>query len=252
MTPKHYCRLQAPSIATTNLQPLNPFSQSETLTPETIPDILGLPFFADISPTIVASSYERSFLTKDLSEHSLCKFKNVDTPDYSITHWAGDGDMLSYDGHELHIEILQTPGHTPDELAWYDMTARHLYVGDSFYERISGDKSYEQAIVFPKEGNLIHFMESMDKLIHYAQKKDAEEGKDPIKVGCGHITSSAAGVDILLSVKSFFLELLESNIPISSSVVKRGEQYHLWKASGNPRFSVEAPSRIVEDARKVR
>lgn len=214
--------------------------------------ILGLPYFVDSSPNILASSYDKSFVTEHLAEHSLCSYMNVDTPAYSVTYWAKDREKLSLGGLDLHIQVLHTPGHTPDELAWYDEKERHLFVGDSFYERVAEDKSHEQAIIFPKEGNLIQFMRSLDRLIQFADEKNAEEGKMPIKIGGGHVTSSAAGKDILLSVKTFFLDVLKGNIPILSSTYKRGEQYHVWEAPGNPRFSVEAPLRLVKDARRAR
>lgn len=124
-------------------------------------------------------------------------------------------------------------------------------MGDSFYERVAKDESYEQAIIFPKEGNLIHFMKSLDKLIHFSSRKDAEEGKGPIKIACGHITSAAPAKDILVSVHTVFSDLFKGNIPIVSSMTKRGEQYHLWKSPGDCRFSIEAPLRLVEDARKA-
>ncbi|KAG6991303.1 hypothetical protein G7Y79_00054g089320 [Physcia stellaris] len=213
--------------------------------------ILGLPYFADTSPIIVASSYGKSFVTEDLAEHSLCKHENIAVPEYTVTNWAGDFEELSVDGHDLHIQVIHTPGHTPDELAWFDERVRHLYVGDSFYERVAKDKSYEQAIVFPKEGNLIHFMQSLDKLIHFLSRKDAEEGKGPIKIACGHITSAAPGKDILVTVKTVFSDLLKGNVPIVSSTIKRGEQYHVWKSDGDTRFSIEAPLRLVQDARQA-
>lgn len=213
--------------------------------------ILGLPYFADTSPIIVASSYGKSFVIEDLGEHSLCKYQNIAVPEYTVTYWAGDFEELSVDGHDLHIQVIHTPGHTPDELAWFDDRARHLYVGDSFYERVAKDKSYEQAILFPKEGNLIHFMQSLDKLIHFLSRKDAEEGKDPIKIACGHITSAAPGKDILVTVKTVFSDLLKGNVPIVSSMIKRGEQYHVWKSHGDTRFSIEAPLRLVQDARQA-
>lgn len=48
--------------------------------------ILGLPYFADTSPIIVASSYRKSFVIEDLAEHSLYNYKNITIPKYTVTH----------------------------------------------------------------------------------------------------------------------------------------------------------------------
>lgn len=212
--------------------------------------ILGLPFLAQASPTILASSYRKSFVTEKLSEHSLCDEIGVDTPRYEVTYWADDYERLTYEGHELYLQTIHTPGHTPDELAWYDEKARDLYVGDSLYERVAEDKSYEQAIQFPKEGNMNEYLMSLDKLIHFVEDKDAEEGRASVKLGSGHVTRAATAKEILVSVKTFLLHVINGRIPMLSCTEKRGELYGLWIAPGDdPRFSVEGPLRLFERVR---
>lgn len=210
--------------------------------------ILGLKYFPAAMSTIVASSYDKDFVQKNLDVHSLCKFVGADVPKYKVSYWINDYEWYNYNGQSLGLQVLHTPGHTPDELAFYDKEERHLFVGDSFNERVADDKSYEQAILFPKEGNLVDFMRSLDKLIAFVGEKNSELGQRAVKIGCGHVTSAVDGLEILLAVKEFFVHVIAGNVPIVDSEEKRGEKYDTWKEEGEPRFSVTAPSRLVLEA----
>lgn len=213
--------------------------------------ILGLKHFQRPSTRILASSFDKSFIEKDLPEHSLCKFIDVPTPEYTVSYWANDLEKVSFDDKPLHLQILHTPGHTPDELAWYDEQERHLYVGDSFYERVARYNLYEQAIIFSKEGNWVYYMQSLEKLVRFVAEKNEEPEKAPVRIGCGHITSSVDGVEILRDVRQLFREIIAGEVPIVHSEEKRGEEFVLWKAAGEPRFSVAAPKRLAREAAKA-
>ena len=93
--------------------------------------------------TILASASGRDFVTKDLPTHSLARFIGAKTPEYTVSCWAEnnhdliwhtDGSITTQslkseagpEAHSLGITIFNTPGHTPDELAWYDQNERHL------------------------------------------------------------------------------------------------------------------------------
>ena len=88
--------------------------------------ILGIPSFRDACPAILASSNGKSFIEDDLPMHSLCLELNIPTPEYLISYWAEDMEKITYNDLPLGVQILHTPGHTPDELAWYDEAERHL------------------------------------------------------------------------------------------------------------------------------
>ncbi len=245
-------------VAENDRKPLNPVDKSGKAQKKYLvicthchyDHILGLKHFGDAS--ILASSYDKSFILQDLPEHSLCSSLKVPVPDYTVSRWADDLENIAVDGFPLYIQILHTPGHTPDELAWYDTHERHLYVGDSFYERVAADGSYEQAILFPKEGNLIHYQQSLDKLLAFVDQKNAEEPDKPeIRVGCGHITSSVPGREITIQVKKLFEDIIAGNVPVVEKTEKRGEAFVTWREDGKPRFSVSAPARLVEDAGKA-
>ncbi|MCJ1223880.1 hypothetical protein MMC12_000523 [Toensbergia leucococca] len=239
-------------------QPLNPHQGDGKLSRQYLiicthchyDHILGIPCFKTVKPTILASSHEKSFIEDDLPEHSLCLFLGIPTPEYSVSFWAADFESIIFEGSPLGLQVLHTPGHTPDELAWYDEEERYLYVGDSFYERVSGDNSYAQPIIFPNEGNLIQYMSSLEKLISFVSGKNSKLDRTPIKIGCGHITSSTDAIGILLPVRQLFQNIIAGETPIKQSTEKRGEIVDLWQEDGDPRFSVEAPRRLVTDARK--
>lgn len=215
--------------------------------------ILGLPQFRDASPEIIAPQEGKSFIKTDLPEHSLCKALGIPTPQYEVTQWTQDYQTLSFDGKSLNLQIIHTPGHTPDELAWYDQDERHLYVGDSFYERVAQDKSYEQAILFPREGSIIAYLESLTKLLEFIEAKNADEDahKGLLRVGCGHVTSSVNAKEILLAVRKLFSNILTDKVPVVKREEKRGEEFLTWREDAEPRFSVEAPKRIMLDAQQA-
>lgn len=186
----------------------------------------------------------------DLPKRSQCHWIGIPTPSYTISHWANDFENISFAGVSLGVQILHTPGHCPDELAWYDVEERHLYIGDTFYERLAKDGSYVTPILFPQEGNVIEYMCTVDKLLDFVLARNAEPGKPPVKLGCGHITSSVDGEEILHSVRKYFWDLIGGKIPVKSAGAKRGEIYDLWQDDAEPRFSVDGPRRLVTDARR--
>lgn len=213
--------------------------------------ILGLSPFESSNPTLLASSFDPKFSEKDFAEHSLCNYLNIPAPNFSVSTWATDGEKLTYNGLPLDIQILHTPGHTPDELAWYDTSERHLYVGDSFYQRVAEDGSYEQAILFPKEGNWIHYLASLQKLRQFVESENQREPDEAaVRVGCGHVTSDASAMVMLVEVESFFRRILAGKVPIVKEESKRGEVYATWKEDGPSRYSVEAPIRLAHEARR--
>jgi len=164
--------------------------------------------------------------------------------------------ILPASASDLGITIINTPGHTPDELAWYDHNERHLYVGDSFYEE--GEEG--MAIQFPKYGNWLDYMVSMNKLLDFVRKENAAVAEDSegwvevpkrLRIGCGHATTSVDGETILKDVIRLFEDIILSKVPVVKSEEKQGEIYDLWREKGqNVRFWVRAPRRLCEDARK--
>jgi len=53
------------------------------------------------------------------------------TKPFHISHWLHDGDRIDLGGRTL--EVLATPGHTPDSIALLDAENGLLFTGDTFY-----------------------------------------------------------------------------------------------------------------------
>ena len=53
------------------------------------------------------------------------------TKPFHVSHWLHDGDKLDLGGRTL--QIVSTPGHTPDSIALYDAENGLVFTGDTFY-----------------------------------------------------------------------------------------------------------------------
>ena len=52
-------------------------------------------------------------------------------PPFKVTKWVEDGEVL--DLGERKLELIHTPGHTPDSLCILDRENKIFWTGDSFY-----------------------------------------------------------------------------------------------------------------------
>jgi len=56
---------------------------------------------------------------------------------FTVTRWVQDGDFIYLDDNnkskELSLEVITTPGHTPDSIALYAHFEKRLFVGDNIY-----------------------------------------------------------------------------------------------------------------------
>jgi len=237
--------------------------------------ILGIPQFLSANPTIVASNFDKSFILEDLPVHSLCKYINVPTPQYNISHWASHMEYFSVSGTPLRVQFLHIPGHTPCSLAWYDIDEHYLYVGDTFYERkrsppipelpddagqVPGLPATQAAIIFPEEGgNWIQYMASLDLLLSFVIFKNGElrrqhgrslDSMPRVKVGAGHLTYDADAEHMIIAVRILFERIISGKVPVAGSGTKRGVVHDFWLESEDSKFSVMAPRHLAEEARK--
>lgn len=246
--------LETYPISSNSDRPLNPSGKLPYLIICThchFDHILGIPHFvtAECDTTILASSYNPSFITDDLPTHSVCRYLNIPTPSYKVSYWADHLEAITYKSVPLNIQILHTPGHTPDELAWYDSTERHLYVGDTLYELRSPFVS--TPIIFPPEGDWIDYMQSLHTIHSFVKEQNRKHPSAPrVKIGCAHITFSVDGEEIVAEVQALFVRIIEGKVPVIASIEERGETCDLWMENPAARYSVRAPRRLVETARK--
>jgi glyoxylase-like metal-dependent hydrolase (beta-lactamase superfamily II) len=75
---------------------------------------------AELAPNEICGSLPPGFDAKAYS-----------TKPFHITHWLHDGDKIDLGGRTL--QIVGTPGHTPDAIALFDPKNGLLFTGDTFY-----------------------------------------------------------------------------------------------------------------------
>ncbi|KAK3055610.1 hypothetical protein LTR09_003531 [Extremus antarcticus] len=221
---------------------------------------------------IIMSSSGRDFVESDLETHGLFKYISKPVPWFKVTHWANSFERLKWPiwhddeepqpfQTEIGLSIIHTPGHTPDELAWYDHDEMHLSCGDSFYEE--GEDG--MPIIFPAEGNLIEWVFSMQKLLVFVRSENAraaavaekatENGwvqvAKRVKVSCAHQTTAADGEEILATLEKFAARVYNGDVPVVKKEVSHEEAYYTWREEDNEsKMSIKAPARLMDDARR--
>jgi glyoxylase-like metal-dependent hydrolase (beta-lactamase superfamily II) len=231
-------------------------------------------FLAGGTTEIIASATGKHFIESDLETHGLFKYVGRPTPYFQITHWTTSFERLNWplthDPDEdaatartvdLGITILHTPGHTPDELAWYDHEEMHLYVGDSLYEPGPVD---DMPVEWPPDGNLIDWSFSMRKLLQFVRSENARAAEvadhdedngwtvvsGRVKLGAGHQTAAVDAEDILLKLEKVWWKTLRGDVPVVKKEVLRGDAYFTWREEGKKdQMYFQAPARLMDDAR---
>src|SRR5438270_4283777 len=75
---------------------------------------------AELAPDEICGALPPGF---DAKAYSIKPFR--------ITHWLHDGDKIDVGGRTL--QIISTPGHTPDAIVLFDQKNGLLFTGDTFY-----------------------------------------------------------------------------------------------------------------------
>lgn len=238
---------------------------------------------------IIASGHDRSFIERDLDEHSLCVYIHVATPRYTVSHWARDmeyiqlpcpsSSLLSFNpsSQALHIQTLHTPGHTPDSLSYYDAQTHTLFTGDTLYTRrlnlpaphLPPNSTAAAAILFTPHSSWTAYMSSLAKLssfvaFHNAQLARRSSPANTVLLSAAHVTAAADAATILRRATRFFQRIIAGAVPVSSVECVRGVEYWSWQwdgghdddddddASSSYEFDVRAPRRCVEEVRVER
>lgn len=110
-----------------------------------------------------------AYARETLAEGSVCGPlpAGVTSREYTIPTWrvaahVTDGERLDLD--DRAVEILRTPGHTPDSICLLDRANRLLFTGDTYY---SGE-----IYLWAPETNLADYQASIDKLAGLAGSLD--------------------------------------------------------------------------------
>ncbi|KAK9470488.1 beta-lactamase-like protein [Dipodascopsis tothii] len=150
----------------------------------------GLEEFSKDSPVFI-SGYSQEYVLKDLGCNSLCCAFGMKTPEFTVSHWIEHNKPVIHDGFDLGLVGLQTPGHTPDELALYDVAEHVLFAGDTIYETLP--------VYIIETSDLGDYDRSVRFMLEFVKGKNAElaaaaaPGTTPARVtaACGHITDTA-------------------------------------------------------------
>ena len=168
------------------------------------PAIIALP-----KVTVMASSYDRSFIVPaypNLNKHSLCEDVGLTLPDYEITYWVKNHEEIMWPppsasglskdrlrpsipdkaavdtSQRTGVFAYHTPGHTPDSLTIYDGKARHMFIGDTIYERESPDSlaagEPPMPIEFDVESNLADWFKSVEQLVRLTSEFNKQRCDD--------------------------------------------------------------------------
>ena len=214
----------------------------------------GVESFSSVGANIIASSYDKSFLSPENRDaNSLCPAFGMRTPHFSISKFVENGERLQHAGTDLGLRVLHTPGHTPDSMAIYDEREHWLFTGDTCYKRCAvmpwGEKR-DVPIVFPLQGNWEAWMTTLDKLAAFVEAEDGGQVGPPIRLGCGHTTSDANASELIRAAKEYGRRIARGEVPViarlkGDAVAPGGslgdETFIVWQDDGEPEFSMCAP-----------
>lgn len=222
----------------------------------------GIHAFSAAGAHIVASGYDRNFLLpKNRPASSLCENFNINTPRYKISHFANDHERLHYKGNDLGLIVLQTPGHTPDELAVFDEDERVIFLGDTAYRRVKhepwGEKQ-DVPIILVLQSDWKDWLGSLKKLVKFVEKHNNPTSR--IIAACGHTTAGIPAGKLLHNALHFANRVADGDVPIiarlpGDEVAPGGTlgdaMFVFWQDDGNPEFSLIAPEDFIDDFAKT-
>lgn len=179
--------------------------------------------------------------------HTLCETLGIKTPSYKpllVPHLHQIHSLLS-PKTPLGVLVLHTPGHTPDELALYDVNDKMLFVGDSLYEH--------EPIIFPKEGSILTWFSSVDFLIKFVtseNEKGTTEGSEEVRINSGHRTVVRPAMEVIEATKAFMMDVVQGREVVRKRMTIREEESVEYRQDGG-RFALRCPERLVLEARVV-
>ena len=133
-------------------------------------------------------------------------------PSFKVTHFFKDGEVI--DLGERTLEVIHTPGHTPDSCCFLDRKNRLLFTGDMFYT--GGIYTYLDGGDIPtfikSYRKMLNFYEEIDRLMpsHNEPFVEKELLKDVLKA-----------VEFIMDGKGNYIEGKDMGIPIRKYLFNR-------------------------------
>ncbi|CZT22123.1 uncharacterized protein RCC_07992 [Ramularia collo-cygni] len=264
-------------VTCNNDKPMNPHGERQyyIISTHCHYDHLGgiTQFLAGGTTEIIASAAGRDFIESDLESHGLFNHVRKPAPYFQVTYWApafarlthplkhaNEENLTTAKPVDLGVTIIHTPGHTPDELAWYDHDEMHLYIGDSFYE--AGEE--EMPIEWPVDGNMIEWVFSMRKLISLVESENSRAAKGEaededgwmqvarrVRLGAGHQTYAADAMDLMERLWDVWWRTVKGEVPVSRKRVLWGQEVLTWRENDlKSGIYFEGPASLMEDTRR--
>ena len=140
-------------------------------------------FLAARGGELAASGANQKFTNAALDaarDCSLAKMVGCTINPYQISRWLANGEhiALSEDADDI-LEVLHTPGHTPDSLCLWLRRERVLFTGDTVYPHCA-------VIVANKDSFFAQFLASLELLDSFITAR----GADGVSLACGHIAEA--------------------------------------------------------------
>jgi len=127
---------------------------------------------------ICQGARDRRF-SENWRETSLQKTVGASIQGFCVTHWLQEGEKIHLDEDSPSdaeaLEVLYTPGHTPDSISLYLPAENRLFTGDLIYPG--------SIFLFLPGSSLEEFEQSLVKL-----RRFVAERPPGLVLGCGHIT----------------------------------------------------------------
>ena len=200
---------------------------------------VGVEQFSD--SLILASSHSPSFLERvNLPRNSLCERLNIKTPVYEPSLVDHLSIVKDSKGYETGVQVLHTPGHTPDELALWDESDRILFVGDTTYEFAP--------IIFPPQGDITEWLKSIDFLIEFVEVRNRDAGMEKIRICSGHVTSMKDALDVLARSKNFVMDVVRGEEPVRKKYEMEGIRVVVYCREDGT-LSLRCPEFLIDKAR---
>ncbi|CAJ1337880.1 unnamed protein product [Effrenium voratum] len=128
----------------------------------------------------ICQGSRRKAFSENWQEHSLQAMVGAEILDFCVTDWLDEGARIYLDEEspsELEsLEVLHTPGHTPDSISLYYPAENRLFTGDLIYPG--------SIFLHLPGSDLEEFEASLSKVRDFAADKTG------LVLSCGHITPS--------------------------------------------------------------
>ncbi|KAF7557739.1 hypothetical protein G7Z17_g475 [Cylindrodendrum hubeiense] len=232
--------------------------------------------------TVLSSAFDPDFINPwdHLCMHSMAKTFKAVCPYYTIGVLAEDSQHILYNSPSVSrpistgIIVLQTPGHTPDSLSWYDTASHLLSVGDSFYEVSSPDTrtskwgaDIRSPIIFETHSDLALWWKSVDRVLQFVREQNGQlirqytgaQQAPRVAIGAGHVTALSPDAEsFILSIRAFMSRILRDEVPTEKIDVDWLASLDLWGWDDGERAAtieyewiVWSPKRIIEEGRQT-